>query len=162
MGMCDDNDPVSGKPVDGAAGPTFTAPRADGSFTQKGKAIESKFDVSSNLMRLTAPGSVIDRSGRIYDRWHTPIRYYRWETRPPEPGANPGTPAAKARTLLPRAIGAGQDPRLNVRARGARYALVSLGRDMATDSGPPLEVGDTAPLAPPIDKAAADDIVEVE
>jgi prepilin-type N-terminal cleavage/methylation domain-containing protein len=159
MGACNDNDPTSRKPVDGAAGPSFTAPREDGSFTQKGKSYEAIYDPSTQIKRFSS-------NGVLNDRWGSPIRYYRWDTRPPDPAASPNTANAKARTMLPRAIGAGMDPRLNARARGARYALVILGENQRTDSRRPLEVGDTGPVVPPLDddtfRDTADDIVEVE
>jgi len=145
MGLC---------PVDGAPGSAFTRPNADGTFAKRGKAYDSFYDASSQSKRIQT-----DPSGTAIfnDRWGSPIRYYRWEPRPGFATAAPGTPDARLRTLVPRAAG---DPRLDVKVRGARYALVILGEDKLTDDGAPIEVGNG--MEPPVSGAAADDIVEVE
>ncbi len=157
MGVLDVQDGT--KAIDGADGPRMTAPRADGTFTRRGKAYDAFYDISTNIKRKGTDASSPQYGVTFNDRWNRPIRYYRWEARPASPAAAPGSPESKARTLVPRAVG---DPRINPKLRSARYALVILGEDHITDMRAPLEVGLDGAISPPLNDTVKDDIVEVE
>lgn len=160
MGALDVIDPDRNKPLDGAVGSKFTAVAPDGTFTGRGKAYEAFFDVSQHARRLSSPGGSPPNGARITfnDRWGRPIRYYRWEPRPAQAGAAPGSPESRARTLVPRAAG---DPRKNPELRSAGYALVILGENRYTDMRAPIEVGIDPVLDGDHRRAVEDDIVEV-
>ena len=79
MGLCNFGTPL----IDGAPGSQFTTPKADGSFTRRGKAYDSFYDASNQVRRIGQGNPTIT----FNDRWNNPIRYYRWEPRPAEVGA---------------------------------------------------------------------------
>ncbi len=158
MGLLDVPSANNGKAIDGVDGPAMTAPREDGTFTQRNKRYEASYDVSRETRRIGR--DLASQFGITFnDRWGKPIRYYRWEPRPARASAAPGSPDSVVRTLIPRAVG---DPRTNPKIRGARYALVITGEDRKTDMRTPIEVGSTADPNPPLSKTIDDDIVEVE
>jgi hypothetical protein len=137
------------RPIDGAAGPAFTRPNEDGTFTQRGAARDAYFDFGKGGVRVSPTQLVIN------DKWLTPIRYYRWL---PRPGKQTGNQAPQPDILIPRCVG---DPIKNPALGGAEFAIVSLGPDKATDNGQPRRVGSTTTGGGPIEPTVNDDIVEV-
>lgn len=155
---------------DGVAGPGFTEPLRDGTFSRRGRAYPSRMDVSSDGARLKRdPGNAVRMA--YVDRWGkaatssagwpavNSIRYYRWKPAFKDSGA-------LDQYLVPRAVG---DPNVDIGLRSAEYAIVSVGPDGVTDERRPLPL--LTPGGPGADartdivildkRLTADDIVEV-
>jgi type II secretory pathway pseudopilin PulG len=151
-------------PLDGGAGPKLSTPLRDGTFSRKGKLHDPLYDPSRagtrNIFGRYPATSAEEARISLTDRWGQPIRYYRWK---PQFGGQGGT---VSQFLVPRAVG---DPANNPALRDAQFAIVSLGPDQRTDSGPmfdrrPLPTsGNVIPAVDPLaaDPSVNDNIVEV-
>jgi prepilin-type N-terminal cleavage/methylation domain-containing protein len=122
------------KSIDGAEGPGFAKPAADGTFVAGGAKIDAMFDVARDPARLVRDGAGPETSS-LLDRWNTPIRFYRWEpTREPKSSDRAGEIARDSQNRLmynaPRVVG---DAEKNPRLRQGGYAIVSAGADKAID-----------------------------
>lgn len=130
-----------GQEEDGVAGPGFTEPRRDGTFSRVGREYPARLDVSRDPDRVKRnPGN--DHEVVYVDRWGkaetaaggwpavNPIRYYRWL---------PAFDASGrvAQYLVPRAVG---NPNTNPLLRDAEYALVSVGPNGVTDERRPIGI----------------------
>lgn len=150
-------------PLDGGAGPKLTSPLRDGTFSRKGKLHDPLYDPSRagtrNIFGRYPATSAEEARIALTDRWGQPIRYYRWK---PQYGADGNV----SQFLVPRSVG---DPATNPELRDAQFAIVSLGPDQRTDSGPqfdrrPLPTSGNVTAAvdsAPADPSVKDNIVEV-
>lgn len=152
-------------PLDGGAGPKFTKPQRDGTFSRKGKLHDPLYDPSRagtrNIFGRYPATSPEEARISLTDRWGQPIRYYRWKSQF-------GAGGNVSQFLVPRSVG---DPANNPALRDAQFAIVSLGPDQRTDTDTSTRV-DRRPLptsgnvTPAVDNTAADpsvndNIVEV-
>lgn len=159
---------VLGEDEDGVAGPAYTEPQRDGSFSRRGREYHPRIDVSRDTDRIkqnpTNPTQIafVDRWGKMAmtpNQWPpvNAIRYYRWL-----PTFDPPTGEVR-HYRTPRPVG---NPNLNMGIRDAQYAIVSVGPNGITDERKPLPTAgfpaDSGDDTAPIDvDATSDDIVEV-
>ena len=160
MGMLDipDEAPGGAKPIDGVAGPGFTRPEIDGTFSQRGPTIQPFVDPAKGRNRVYRDPAAPEKV-KITDRWGNAIRFYRWLPRMET--TNQQLKGEVRQYNVPRA---GGDPNTNQSLRGAEYAIVSIGPDNQTDDRRPLPTAgrsDPAVDAAPLDETVKDDIVEV-
>lgn len=170
IGVLDSDDMSSGNPpIDGVAGPGFTRPNEDGTFSRKGQTFAPFVDAGVRKRLVTENAA----QGRIeiVDRWYVPnanwpaIRYYRWLPKTDNNGK-------VVQYLVPFTVG---DPNLPEKQdlRNATFAIVSLGPDGQTNPRKPVPLGNVAggpevgPPRPlpgqppdPMDVYIKDDIVE--